>query len=190
MYLLGSLLRLERDINCARQGFCFAAKVVRGAYLNGERTRAQELGLADPIVTTKDAVDVQYNAAVEMMIRGIKKSMSSEDEAPKLAILIATHNHESVLRAANLIDVLELPRNHLTIHFAQIMGMSENLTEGMGSAGFNSNKLVLFGEFHEILPWLLRRVDENSDFLSAMADQRHLLWVEVKRRLLAALGLD
>lgn len=64
-----------------------------------------------------------------------------------------------------------------------MQGMCENLTAALGQAGYNSNQLVLFGEFQEIFPWLLRRLEENSDMLSAMAEQKHFLWAEVKRRL-------
>jgi len=77
---------------------------------------------------------------------------------------------------------LGLGRNHPRVALAQIMGMCENITIALGQGGYNSHKLVLFGDFDEIFPWLLRRLEENQDMLSAMAGEQDLLWAELKRR--------
>lgn len=65
------------------------------------------------------------------------------------------------------------------------MGMSDNVTAALGLAGYNALKLVLFGNFVDVFPWLLRRLDENADMLGAMAKERHLLWKEIERRMSA-----
>lgn len=69
------------------------------------------------------------------------------------------------------------------IHMAQILGMSDNVTYALGLAGYNVHKLVLFGDFFDIFPWLLRRLDENGDLLGAMATERTHLWRVIRHRL-------
>lgn len=177
MYLENALGRVHRDIAAAVEGeFTFAAKVVRGAYLVTETERAREEGYPVPLHPSKQATDEAYNAAIGAILRQIH---ADPDTA---AVVVATHNRDSVLQAATTMDQLGLARDHPRIATAQIMGMCENITIALGQAHYNSHKLVLFGDFEEIFPWLLRRLEENQDMLSAMAGEQALLWAELRRR--------
>ena len=98
------------------------------------------------------------------------------------SVVVATHNAASVTRTVHYMDKHGLARDDPRIHLAQIMGMSDGLTLALGHGGFNVHKLVLFGTFGEVMPWMLRRLDENADLLGATAAQRTLLWSELRRR--------
>ena len=98
------------------------------------------------------------------------------------SVVVATHNAASVTRTVHYMDRHGLARDDPRIHLAQIMGMSDGLTLALGHGGFNVHKLVLFGTFGEVMPWMLRRLDENADLLGATAAQRTLLWSELRRR--------
>ena len=74
--------------------------------------------------------------------------------------------------------------SHPRVHFAQILGMADDATYGLGAAGYNALKLVPYGAFDELLPWLLRRLEENSSILGAAAEERPLLRRELRRRVL------
>ena len=103
--------------------------------------------------------------------------------------MVATHNESSVRRAVAKMAEVGLPPAHTHVHFAQILGMADHLTYALGlgtqegEATHNSNKLLVYGDFDEVLPWMLRRLQENQDVLGAAARERALLWREVGRRL-------
>jgi len=178
MYMVGAERRLARDLEHAREGgFVLAAKVVRGAYLVSEAERAAETGAASPILKSKGATDVAYDRGISALLRSIAKDQSA-------AVLIATHNQQSVELAAREMERLGLPRNHPRVSMAQIMGMCDNLTLALGLAGYNSHKLVLYGDFGEVFPWLLRRLDENRDMLGAAQLELPLIRAELRRRLI------
>jgi len=136
-----------------------------------------------PLVASKQDTDVQYNQALTLLLSQLAADCKGDHATASAAMVIATHNVPSVLHAVNLMTELGIPSNQQAVQFAQIKGMCENVTLALGQAGYNSNQLVLFGDFQEIFPWLLRRIEENSDVLSAMAEQRKSLWTEVLRRL-------
>mmetsp|Transcript_21370 Transcript_21370/g.56284 ORF Transcript_21370/g.56284 Transcript_21370/m.56284 type:complete len:89 (+) Transcript_21370:128-394(+) len=87
-------------------------------------------------------------------------------------------------------EALGVARDHPRVHIAQILGMADDLTLTLGLAGYNALKLVPYGAFHEVMPWLLRRLEENQDALGAAAEERPLLRGEVRRRFAAAVRLD
>lgn len=176
MYLSDADTRLAREIEHARNaGFVLAVKLVRGAYIESEAARARERGLPNPVRGSKTDTDEAYDGAVDSLLREV-----AHDRA---ALLVATHNLASVERAVATLAELGLARDHPGVHIAQIMGMSDRLTLAVAKGGFNAHKLVLFGDFHEIFPWMLRRLDENADMLSAMATERRFLWRELGRRM-------
>ena len=183
MYMTCATERLERDLSIANaSNYTFAAKVVRGAYIVGETERATELGLPHPLFTEKSDTDVSYNGALSTMIEQIA---GNSDAA---ALVVATHNTESVMHAAAEIEARGVPRNHPNIAFGQIMGMCDHLALALGTSNYNANKLVLYGDFDEVFPWLLRRLDENRDMFGAAQQSRTLLVGEAMRRMRAWTG--
>lgn len=178
MYLKTSKYNIERDLNAAKEhGYTFAGKIVRGAYMVSERQRANELRLDDPILSTKDEVDKTYDEAVEKIISEI----GDNNNTP--CVIIATHNKQSILSAIKCIDRVKLDHSTNSIMFAQIMGMCDHLTIGLADSGFKVAKLVCFGSFEEILPWLIRRFHENQDVFGAMQQERSIYLQEILRRL-------
>lgn len=183
MYMTCATERLERDLSIANaKNYTFAAKVVRGAYIVGETERAVEMGLPHPLYTEKSDTDASYNGALSTMIAQIAKSSSAA------ALVVATHNTGSVMHAAAEIESNGVPRNHPNITFGQIMGMCDHLALALGMSQYNANKLVLYGDFDEVFPWLLRRLDENRDMFGAAQQSRALLVGEAARRLRAWTG--
>ena len=159
-YLRRTEVALTRDMAHANENqYIFAFKLVRGAYMKSELRRVASTALQgrnfqSPLHESKMDVDATYNRIVHRTILQIHQGSN-------LRIMVATHNKESILQALNKMEQLNLPNDHPYIHFAQILGMTDNLTFALGLGNYNVAKLLLFGEFGDILPWLLRRMDEN-----------------------------
>ena len=123
----------------------------------------------------KSETDAAYDDAVGMLLQRVRAGEA-------VAVLVATHNRTSVERAVATMQRLQLPNDHPGVHFAQILGMSDHVTLGLAQAGYNASKLVPYGPFEKLLPWLLRRLDENQDMFGAMQTDRQLYMAEVVRR--------
>lgn len=177
LYLVGAERRLARDLAHAQEhDYAFAAKCVRGAYMVAEAERAQSKGLPSPLHATKAATDRAYDGAVAAMLEAVA---SPKAEA---SVAICTHSMESVSAAVSKLAALGLPPGSPRVHFAQILGMSDHVTGALSAAGHRAHKLVLFGDFAEVFPWLLRRLDENRDMLGACQTERPVLVRELRRR--------
>ena len=155
MYLRQTPHVLAADVALARElGYGVGAKLVRGAYLASERRREVLTG-GSVLQPGKPATDAAYDCAV-------KELLAAAAGTGHVAVLLASHNTQSVLCAMREMQHLGLPVHHPGVHFAQIQGMADHLTIGLGDAGYNTHKLVPFGEFGDLLPWLLRRLQENK----------------------------
>ena len=180
MYLKRTKHALENDINLARDhGYVFAAKIVRGAYMTSEKARAIEFNYEDPVLSSKDEVDSSYLHTIELLINQIN---TTDPLTP--TILIATHNRQSIEYSIQKMNELQLYPSSKHIHFAQILGMCDHFTDYLAMNGYNVSKLVCFGEFEQVLPWLLRRFQENQDILGAMQNERGVYWDELYKRIL------
>ena len=194
LYLADALPRLEAHLQAAEEGgFSLGVKAVRGAYIQSEAERAAAVGKPSPVLPSKAATDAAYDAAVSGILERLASTPATPrapgDKAtatPSPAVVIATHNAASLERAVGAMERLGLARDDRRVHLAQIMGMCDNLTFALGQSGYNAHKLVLFGAFADVMPWMIRRLDENSDMLGATASQKGLLWSELRRR--AGLG--
>eukprot|EP00040_Diaphanoeca_grandis_P017325 m.90170 g.90170 ORF g.90170 m.90170 type:complete len:475 (+) comp26371_c0_seq2:150-1574(+) len=177
MYMRGADERVTRDMeHGVAKGYTFAAKIVRGAYLIGEAEMASKLGVSNPLHAHKHDTDSAYDRAIEKVLIQINEKPLSA------AVVIATHNYESIEHAINTMHRLGLAPNHHHIHFGQIMGMADHITIALGLMGYNSLKLVLFGKFDDVFPWLIRRLDENRDMLGASQRGLPLLQHELNSR--------
>lgn len=169
-----ALVDLERS---ERFGFHFAAKIVRGAYLHHERSRAEELGYESPIHDSKEETDRCYDEVVEKLLR------YRSEHGPGLEVMVASHNQGSIERAVHLMQRLGIQcADNPSVHFAQLFGMCDNLTFTLGKANFNAFKYLPYGPVGEVMPYLLRRAEENSSVLDKTGDEIHLLLDELKRR--------
>jgi len=177
-YLRRTRAVLDDDVALAKaHGYTFAAKVVRGAYLHSESSSSSNGGSSSSSALwgSKAETDAAYDDAIGMLLQRI----SAGEPA---AVLVATHNRTSVERAVATMQRLRVPNDHPAVHFAQILGMSDHLTLGLAQSGYNASKLVPYGPFDKLLPWLLRRLDENKDVFGAMQTDRQLYNAEIVRR--------
>ena len=182
MYLKRSPAILQRDMVLANNGnYRFAAKIVRGAYISSETERAKDEGKEIPLVANKEVCDLAYNAAVTTILNEIQSNNNNNNN--KVSIFVATHNRESVHNAVKIMNQLQIDSHTSSVTFATILGMADHLSCYLGLSGYNACKLVPYGEFEDVLPWLLRRLEENSDAVNAGQQEKHLLWKEVRRRL-------
>lgn len=154
------------------QGYLLGAKLVRGAYMAKEGQRADEQGYATPIQPSLEATHGDYNAAVRYCL----------EHCSDIGVTIGSHNEESMRIAAELLDELEMPRNHAHVHFAQLLGMSDNLTFNLAAAGYNASKYMVYGPVAEVLPYLVRRAQENSSVTGEMGRELRLIRDERRRR--------
>ncbi len=154
------------------QQFMPGVKLVRGAYMEKERKRAEELNLPSPIQPDKAATDNDYNAALEFCIENLKD----------LFVIVASHNEFSNLHAAGLLQKYFNAFNHPHAHFSQLYGMSDNITFNLAKAGCSVSKYLPFGPIKDVIPYLMRRAQENSSLSGQTGRELSLIKKELKRR--------
>eukprot|EP00546_Thalassionema_frauenfeldii_P010270 CAMPEP_0178907258 /NCGR_PEP_ID=MMETSP0786-20121207/7269_1 /TAXON_ID=186022 /ORGANISM="Thalassionema frauenfeldii, Strain CCMP 1798" /LENGTH=456 /DNA_ID=CAMNT_0020579033 /DNA_START=287 /DNA_END=1654 /DNA_ORIENTATION=- len=177
-YRKGELECIEADLQRSdRYNYHFGAKLVRGAYMESERARAAEMGYPSPIFDTIDQTHQCYNDAVEFLLE-----KSKEEAYKSLEIVCATHNQDSIEKAIRLMSNLGIDRQDDTICFAQLLGMSDNLTFKLGEMGYHAYKYVPYGKVDEVMPYLLRRAQENSAILGNSTREQEFLKKELLRR--------
>ena len=152
--------------------FILGAKLVRGAYMEKERMRAAELGYLSPIQQNKEFCDRDYNAAVEFCVAHLEN----------IAVIVASHNEYSNLYTTQLLDEKNLPHNHPHVHFSQLYGMSDNITFNLAKAGCSVSKYLPFGPIKDVIPYLMRRAQENSSAVGQTGRELGLIKKELLRR--------
>uniref|UniRef100_A0A7N0VBI3 Proline dehydrogenase n=1 Tax=Kalanchoe fedtschenkoi TaxID=63787 RepID=A0A7N0VBI3_KALFE len=161
-------------------GVAVGFKLVRGAYMASERKLARSLGVASPIHDTIQATHDCYNDCVKMLLDRISSGSDSH-------LILATHNVESGKLAAKKARELGISKEGgEQLQFAQLYGMADALSFGLRNAGFNVSKYMPFGPIDKIIPYLLRRAEENRGLLSASTLDRQLIREELKKRFVAA----
>mmetsp|Transcript_27902 Transcript_27902/g.91003 ORF Transcript_27902/g.91003 Transcript_27902/m.91003 type:complete len:432 (-) Transcript_27902:90-1385(-) len=180
-YLRSAEHEVEAELEAARGGgYSFAAKLVRGAYRHTELSRAPAA-----LQPSKSHTDAAYDTCARTLLRAVAEAPPASPRR-RAALLLATHNRASARAVAEEVDALKLPRSDPCVHLAQIQGMADDLTLTLGLMGYNALKLMPYGHFDEVLPWLLRRLEENQDALGAAGEERPLLRHEMRRRLLGS----
>jgi proline dehydrogenase len=154
------------------RNFILGAKLVRGAYMDKERARAAGMNYPSPIQPDKESCDRDYNAAVAFCI----------DHLETIAVIVASHNEHSNLYATELLDAIGLPHNHPHVHFSQLYGMSDNITFNLAKAGCSVSKYLPFGPINDVIPYLMRRAQENSSVSGQTGRELSLIKKELKRR--------
>jgi len=153
-------------------GYTVGVKLVRGAYMEKEQARAEAKGYPNPIHATKEAVDADFDAALVYCLENIER----------IAFCAATHNEVScqVLVAAAMAN--NIPLNHPHIHFAQLYGMSDHISFNLARAGFNASKYVPYGPVRDVVPYLIRRAQENRSVSGQVGRELGLILSEIERR--------
>ena len=156
---------VERD-------FVLGAKLVRGAYMEKERRRAVEKNYPSPIQPDKESSDKDYNEGVEFCI----------EHLDHIGLIVASHNEHSNLYATQLLRQKGLSLNHPHIHWSQLYGMSDNITFNLAKAGCSVSKYLPFGPIKDVIPYLMRRAQENSSVKGQTGRELGLIKRELQRR--------
>ena len=173
LYRSDRLSFLKDSLEAAElRGFLLGVKLVRGAYMEKERERAAIMGYASPIQPDKSATDADYNEAVSFCI----------DHINKIAVIVATHNEYSNLYTTQLLQQKKLPLHHPHVHFSQLYGMSDNISFNLAKAGCAVSKYLPFGPIKDVVPYLMRRAQENSSMAGQTGRELGLIKKELKRR--------
>lgn len=186
MYLKDAYPRLLIDFERSkRNNYHFGAKLVRGAYMFSERARAQELGYEDPINPSLEATHSSYDGGVEFLLRRLSESKASS-QSLKAKFVVASHNKSSILSTTQLMDSLGLNPRDGDIYFAQLMGMQDAVTYGLAANGYKAYKYLPYGPVPKVMPYLLRRAQENSALLGSQGAKEDIAGIayELKRRIL------
>jgi proline dehydrogenase len=166
-----SFLKMSHSI-ARQQGFVLGLKLVRGAYMEKERARARDMGYDSPIQPDKASSDNDFNAAVRYCLENLSD----------IAVVIASHNEESNRLAAATMDELGISHKHPHVHFSQLYGMSDHITFNMAKAGFEVSKYLPFGPIRDVIPYLMRRAQENSSVSGQTGRELTLIQRELQRR--------
>lgn len=167
---------LEKAITEAKNaGIIYGVKLVRGAYMEKERNRAQEKGYPSPIQPNKEASDRDFDKALELVVSSIDS----------VALCAGTHNEKSSAYLAELIEKHGIQHSDKRIYFAQLLGMSDHISYNLSNAHYNVAKYVPYGPVKEVMPYLLRRADENTSVAGQTSRELSLLVKEKQRRKLS-----
>lgn len=173
MYRKDRLDFLHKSHQLAKEkGFLLGAKLVRGAYMDKERQRAEENGYPSPINDTKQDTDDLYNKALRYCL----------DHYEEIGFCNASHNVASNQLLASLIAERSIDKSHSHINFCQLYGMSDYITFNLAEAGYNVAKYMPYGPVKEVVPYLIRRAKENSTVTGEVSRELSLIQEEMKRR--------
>lgn len=173
LYRHDKLASLQADYYLAEtDGFLLGAKLVRGAYMEIERERARKNGYPSPIQPDKEATDRDYDLAIGFCL----------DHIDRIGFMAGTHNERSSKLLADEMNRRQLSHDHPHIHFAQLLGMSDNLSFNLAAAGYRVAKYMPYGPVKSVMPYLFRRAQENTSVAGQTGRELSLIAREKKRR--------
>lgn len=155
-----------------REGFYIGMKLVRGAYMEKENQRAEEKGYKTPICATKEESDKMYDDTVAYML----------DNINQMAVFAGTHNELSSYKLMELMAEKGLSNNDYRIWFGQLYGMSDNISYNLAANGYNVAKYLPFGPVRDVMPYLIRRAEENTSVAGQTSRELMLIKKERERR--------
>nr|XP_019954544.1 PREDICTED: proline dehydrogenase 1, mitochondrial-like [Paralichthys olivaceus] len=176
-YLKEAYDNVSVDVELSRrEGWYFAAKLVRGAYMYQERERAEEFGYEDPINPDYESTNIMYHRCLDYVLDEIAINRNAN-------VMVASHNEDTVKHTIRRMNELGLVPTENKVYFGQLLGMCDQISFPLGQAGFPVYKYVPYGPVSEVMPYLSRRAQENRGFMKGVQKERGLLWKELKRRL-------
>ncbi len=153
-------------------GFTVGMKIVRGAYMEKERDRAEAKGYESPICKDKATTDANFNDCMTYMLNNLKD----------ISVFIGTHNEESSYLAMQIMKDLKISKSDNRVWFGQLFGMSDHISYNLAEHGYNVAKYVPFGPVKDVMPYLIRRAEENTSVAGQTSRELNLLKQEKKRR--------
>ena len=153
-------------------GFKIGMKIVRGAYMEKERNRAEEKGYASPICENKKATDDNFNSTLRYIL----------DNLNEISIFIGTHNEASCYLAMEIMEQYKIAKEDNNVWFGQLYGMSDHISFNLAASGYNVAKYIPFGPVKDVMPYLIRRAEENTTVAGQTNRELALLKTERKRR--------
>ena len=147
-------------------------KLVRGAYMEKENKRAEEKQYPTPICESKEATDINYDKTVEYMM----------DNLDRMSIFAGTHNESSSYKLIELMENKGILKNDTRIWFGQLYGMSDNISYNLAQNGYNVAKYLPFGPVRDVMPYLIRRAEENTSVAGQTSRELNLIKTERERR--------
>lgn len=154
------------------EGFNIGMKIVRGAYMEKERNRAEEKGYNSPICENKKATDDTFNSTLVYILENLNE----------ISVFIGTHNEESCYLAMELMEKYNIVKEDNNVWFGQLYGMSDHISYNLASEGYNVAKYIPFGPVKDVMPYLIRRAEENTSVAGQTNRELTLLKTERKRR--------
>lgn len=154
------------------EGFIVGMKIVRGAYMEKENDRAEEHGYPTPICKDKATTDENYNVCMRYIL----------DHLDDIALFVGTHNEASTYLCLQLMEELGVEKDNNNVWFGQLYGMSDQITYNLAEEGYNTIKLIPFGPVKEVMPYLIRRAEENTSVAGQTNRELDLLKKERARR--------
>ncbi len=173
LYCNGTLSFLRASIEKAVvKGYLLGAKLVRGAYMEKERERAKRLAYPDPIQADKNSTNSDFNVAILYCLNNLDK----------LALFIGTHNERSCIKATKYMKALNIAPSHEHVFFSQLYGMSDNISFNLAINGYNVSKYLPYGPVKDVIPYLMRRAEENTSVAGQTSRELELINKEIRRR--------
>lgn len=164
---LTELIKKARD-----KKFCIGIKLVRGAYMEKENLRASQLGYKSPIQLSKENTDNDFDKAVDICLENIDI----------VTLCAGTHNEASTMHLVNKMGELKISNDHPHVYFSQLYGMSDHITYNLADAGYNVTKYLPYGPVKSVIPYLIRRAEENTGISGQMGRELRLIIEEKNRR--------
>lgn len=164
---LGTCLKDAKE-----KGYHLGVKIVRGAYMEKERSRAIAMGYPSPIQPDKASTDKDFNSGLELCIANLDI----------IHVIVASHNEYSNFLAIKLLKKYGCERNHPHVHFSQLYGMSDNITFNLAKGGFSVSKYLPYGPIEDVIPYLMRRAQENTSMSGQTSRELLFISQEIKRR--------
>lgn len=155
-----------------KEGFTIGAKIVRGAYMEKERERAEEKGYESPICANKEATDLNFDETLDYILRNLDT----------ISLFIGTHNEQSCYLAMQMMADLKIEKSDNRVWFGQLYGMSDHISFNLADHGYNVAKYVPFGPVKDVMPYLIRRAEENTSVAGQTSRELMLLKAEKQRR--------
>ncbi len=172
-YRIGTLDKIKRNMNIAKEnGYFYGVKLVRGAYMEKERERAQKMEYPSPIQPNKELTDKEFNDSLKYTIKNIDFS----------SLWVGSHNEDSCKYLMELMKENKIKSDDNRIWFSQLFGMSDNISFTLSDIGYNVVKLIPYGPIEKTIPYLIRRANENSSVKGQSNRQFTLIKNEINRR--------